>query len=775
MRTFSGGSATLALPSLGPSLIDLPLQLVVNRPDLHELFLEFAAQVFNSTSDTNTKADFSYLGRSQYPPITSGLCRMIYDGWLTELVSSTYTETARNTAAFDLLVPSSFPNATYTPTINRRAVGPDTVPEVTVKTDTVTSSVKVGSMVTISLYETTTVTLYRLTVGGESVSEITSPAALISLIQQALLFRPGSRVYVLIGIYHFVIWCFSTKVDTLGQLDPLIIDYIHQELTNHHSALKQKDDTVLNPPFDLSSAFKPEFSLREFTLHFQNFVSFMKFDDPASPTIPPFPSRSTDQKKAVNAAVCSFIRQARTLLAEVVHKEVIELSAQIDLGLSRDYKQTKITAIGNGDESYGFFGKRNFGILFFQYELRCVASTDDFLTDPDIIKNTLTETLLKYLGVQKAVELEEDDATSIFLAPVGMDQNFVDLYGGAKDSKRLHALIPHIEAKLFGIDGRSHLVDTLYAVENGTCRFKTDGTAGIYNPSDSSLSADPATCTSLTITTNTNIKEGETAVISDPNRRILEELAFFVMPNRVAAVPPSAQATAHWLLDDNEFFDATKIADLFEESSGTYPNLDAVLAELVFQGEFEVSATLRGDGIGEILDPREASLTWKNVVKASRQADLPKFKTKVTKNTQERHARGTMSYYRNGDYRLLKFDVVGFASPVRCTWEAKSFATKMAEKVGDYVKDLDDKGGPWYNGALSSFRAFGLLKGMIKALTNRAIAAGVTSSSPYILQTLNDFLQDKARVRIKTRNNQWVLKGTEELFIDNDIYTYVTS
>jgi len=748
---------------------------------LHELFLEFAAQVFNSTADTNTKADFQFLRKFGFPPITSGLSRMIYDGWLTEFIESTLTETPRATSTYPVNIPPTNPAAfSYTKTINYRAVGSAAVPEVTVKTTTVTSPGTIAGTTTVTTYDTTAVTVYKRMIGAETVPEVTDAGKLISLIQKVLTVRPGSRLYALIGMYHFVIWCLSTNVDSVGRINAGVVTYVHQELKGHrYSAPNGKYDILWQPtavPPGFSDAFVQKHPLREFALQFQNFVSFLKFDDSTNPNIPMWGLRNPDQKKAVNAGVCSFIARARALLANVVHEEVIALLEMIDVSLARDYKKTKIIAIGNGDQTYGFFGIHNFGILFLQYELEGAPSTADFLTDPEVIKYIATPILLAYLGVRKVTDFEVDDASSVFLAPLGMDQNFSDLFAGSKDSTRLKALIPHVDVELLGSDQRSRQRDTLYAVENGTCRFEADYTAAIYNPTESSILAGDASCTHLTLSTNTNVK-GDIPIPSTDPQRLLEELAFFVMPNRVAALSPTAEAATYWLLPDNEFYDENEIPQLFETSPNVYADLDAVLAELVFNGEFKVSATLRGDGIGTILDPSETSVSWQNVVKASKQKDLPRSDTKAVENAQERHARGTMSYFRIGGYRLLKFDVVGFASPVRCTWKEKyPHYPEMKDKIGDYVKDydLDEKGGPWYNGALSSFRAFGLLMAMINALLDRAEAANVTTSSPYIETTLKDFLIKEARVRIPTRADKWVLKQGNELFVDLSTFNYVT-
>jgi len=780
MRIYSGGSGILASAAPPPPPLALPLWVVLGRTDLHELFLEFAAQVFNSTGDTNTKADFQFLMRFGFPPITSGLSRMIYDGWLTEFVETTITETPRATSTYPVNIPPPTPAVfSYTKTINYRAVGPAAVPEVTVKTTTVTSPGTIAGTTTVTTYDTTALTVYKRTIGAETVPEVTDAGALISLIQKVLTVRPGCRLYALIGMYHFVIWCLSTKVDSVGRINAGVVAYVHQELKSHrYSAPNAQYDVLWQPtavPPGFLDAFVQNYSLRQFTLQFQTFVNYLKFDDPTNPNIPSWGVRNPDQKKAVNAGVCSFITRARALLADVVHEEVIALLEVIDVSLARDYKKTKVLAIGNGDETYGFFGIRNFGILFLQYHLDGVPSTADFLTDPEVIKYTETPKLLAYLGVRKVTDFEVDDAFSVFLAPLGMDQSFSDLFGGSKDSTRLKALIPHVDVELLGSYELSRQRVTLYAVENGTCRFETDGTAAIYNSAESSISAGDASCTHLTLATNTNMR-GDIPIPSTDPQRLLEELGFFVMPNRVAAAPPTAEAATYWLLPDNEFYDESKIPQLFETSPNLYPDLDAVLAELVFNGEFKVSATLRGDGIGTILDPSETSVSWQNVIKASKQNDLPKSNTKTGENAQERHARGTMSYFQIGGYRLLKFDVVGFASPVRCTWKANySHYPEMKEKIGDYVKDLDEKGDPWYNGALSSFRAFGLLMAMIKALLERAEAANVTTSSAYIETSLKDFLVQEARVRIPTRAGKWVLKQGNELFIDLSTFKYVTA
>lgn len=644
-----------------------------------------------------------------FTPLTSGLCRMMHYGWLKEFVTTTTNISGTTTSVYN--------------------------------------------------------------------SPVGSPAALFSTLKAVLATRPGSRLYTLIGIYHFVIWYLTKKTDTFGRLDAQVLGYIKQELAGHTYEDQNLNDTVVwtNPqavPSGFEDAFKPSNSLRMFEFNMRPILAQLEFKKAKRP-LSAFNTASDPDKFATRAALCSFIIKARELLSNTVHEETKAILEVIDPLLAADYKRTHILALGPGEETYGFFGLRNFGILFFDYELAGAKSKSPFDSDGK------SQTSLDYLGIQKsaAYEVSGKDASSVFVTHIGMDDNFNSIFSGIGNPAVLNPFIPHVLIDRFGVSDRLISHEILYAVHNGISRFESGGTASVYNPSDSSLSVGDAECAQLNF--STNLESPPSTPVS--LKKQSEEIAFFIMPNNVPPQPPDASASTFWLLPDNVFYDQNAIVNLFQGNPSNIADLDNVLDELLLSSNLVISGTLRGDGVGAILDPAEAPSGWESIVKASTQADVPKNKTLSTDNAQKRHARGTISVFHNGDYHLLRIDVVGFASPVRCTWKtAYPFYSKMKARIGNHVKryDLDTAGDPWYNGPLSSFRAFGLLKGIVEALKNRITLRDPTGSDPTlndIATELNDFVS-KAFVGIKTRSGAWVKNmNGEDLVINEDVFTDVTT
>jgi hypothetical protein len=732
MQIHSSGTASLALtPPPPPGGLNLPLWVVIARTDLHDLFLRFASQVYESADITNMTADFDFQVLSagnKYPPITSGLCRMIYYGWLKEFVTSTTTITSSG--------------------------------------DKSTSSV------------------YNSVVGSVPIPPVSDSTSLISLLKTVLAVRPACRLYVLIGTYHFVIWCLSKNVDSGNRIDASVVDYVKQELAKHFYHDRDVNDDVVwtNPvafPPNFADAFKPDNSLRMFEFGMRPIMDYLEFKK-AKTLLSGFSSAPDDYKYATRAALCSFIKRARELLADTVHEETKAVLEAIDTTLMADYTRARVLALGGGYETYGFMGLRNFGILFFDYELDSARSKGPFDSDGT------SPGSVDYLGIQTSAAYEAPgrDASSIFLTHIGMDQNFNSEFSATTNPATVNTFIPYVVTHKFGVGDRLISHETLYAVHNGRSRLEPGGAGTLYNPSDSSLSVGGGECTQLSLSTNRPSPPATPLSLSKQQ----EELGFFIMTNKVPPAPPDATASTYWLLADNEFYDGNKVADLFQGNPSALTDLDGVLDKLLLVGDFEINVSLNGDGIGSILDATEAPSSWQTIVKATSQSDLPKVKTKAVDNDQKRHARGTISCFNIGDHHALRMEVIGFASPVRCTWKTKypyppNAYSKMNSQVGNYVKDydLDDKGDPWYNGALSSFRAFGLLKGIIEALKAQA-AARIPNSSASIVVALNsiiskvdNFLGTKAAVGIKTRANGWVQKNGEDLIINNAVFTDVTT
>ena len=110
----------------------------------------------------------------------------------------------------------------------------------------------------------------------------------------------------------------------------------------------------------------------------------------------------------------------------------------------------------------------------------------------------------------------------------------------------------------------------------------------------------------------------------------------------------------------------------------------------------------------------------------------------------------------------------------------------MLNAVGIYViaSDKDKQGGPWYNGALSSFRAFGLLIAMIAAIKAAAQASMPAARYIYVAGQLDKYLtttsgvsdSGRATVGIMKRGGGLVMKTpASELLINDVMFIKVTT
>lgn len=677
MQIYSGNTVDMALPASGPPPV-VP-DVISGRSDLDILFLQFARQVYLSATVSSTTApDYFYdpSPTALKPDIKSGLCEMIYNGWLVNFVDCTTT------------------SATYL----------------------------------------------------SSVGTASNTASLVTLFRLVLRNFPTCRLYMLLGIHHFVIWYFITSASTAATLLSSIRNYIKQVIFLHQyydSTLKQKTawasstfPSAFNTSFD--AAFDPSNSLKVFELSMKDIKGYLKWE-PSGPLLSI--SGSPQRNQAAQAALKDFIQKARESLNAVVDTEIKRLLEKVDLSLKLDYGTTQILALGGGEITYGFFGKHKCGILFFNYSF-ATGSSGTAPTGP-----------LGYLGIQKQTSLEifGSEASSIFVAHLGVDQFFTTSFSASSSFITRRPLMPHIRVEKTAIAGPPERED-LYVVHNGLSTFEPGGMGLIYSSAWSSISpVAPTESIKLSLFTNTS--------------GLTEELAFFIMPNKVAAIPPVASAKATWQFSNN-VFTLNSGAPVYNADTSDF---DDLITELAVNANFNVIGTLRGDGIGTLGAGPGASGT--TVVKSTEQKD---HAGGLAGDNLMRQANGTTDFFVTPTGRELRFDIWGFASGLNCTWATNyplgvSLYPRMYTAVGQYITDTDVNGGPWYNGALSSFRAFGLLIAMIAAIKAASFSRMSPARYAYVAGQLDEYLTTTAGVRIIQQNGAFVVTAAGPEVIINDL------
>lgn len=609
---------------------------------------------------------------------------------------------------------------------------------------------------------------------------VTGRDTLFAALNNQLTSKPESELFMLIGLYHFVIWLLSNR-GIPGLLTPIVTNYIKSKLIgytyydpNPDYHIEWNGSAVF--PSTFANAFDPKNSLLKFALELQKIRSCLIFKK-GGVGLPAFAAASVVQKRAIKHAICSFIREARRLLEEVVHDEVLSVLKKIrPVVLENHYGRMKIMAAGLGEDTYGFFGIRSFGILFFDYELRDVPSETDF-ADPATSPGV---DAIDYLGVSNERTWEGKSISSVFVSHVGIDKTFQPEYNAnSGQTARRNELIPHIELERSDPSGSEDAV--LYAADHEGYSFSTDASASLYESTTGKIPLTESQSVKLKLVTNKSVATGGALAtgILIPSTLTQEELAFFIFPNTIDRTTTSASASTSWLLEDNKFWKdlPTINQEVFRPAGSVDPALDAVIAELVFGPDFTVSAKLRGEGVGSLLDAAETPAGGPTVRRSSNQQDRP-VPNAGSNNNLLRYAHGSMVYSANAISGNLEFDVVAFASPLRCTWETKLLNHPlMWTEVGQWL-ELDHNR-TWYNGALSAFRAFGFFKAMIEAVKNRIDELSVqgsdlNSAAPQIRNKLDDYLNDSARVQIKTQSGVVVKKrlaaGPVELVVDQVLF-----
>jgi hypothetical protein len=590
---------------------------------------------------------------------------------------------------------------------------------------------------------------------------VTDRPTLFAALNAQLTAKPQSELFLLIGMYLFVVWFLSTKGSS-GRVPSVVTDYIKQEIVKHKYVDPNPNNSIewnSGPTFPstFTDAFSHDNSLLKFALEMQNIRSHLVFTTGAA-ALPAFALATPSQRTAIKAAVCSYIQKARALLEDVVHFEVLKLLGAIRPSLADHYGRMSILAAGLGQDTHGFFGSRVFGILFFNYELECQTSVTDFgLSGIGAID---------YLGVKKERNWEGKDISSVFVSHVGIDKSFQLLYdANVGQPTRRQQLIPHIELERSEAAGISETA-VLYAVDNEGYSFATDPPSSLYDGTTGTIPLTEFQSVSLTMRTNMQKVDGVNLATDPllPAVNELEELAFFIFPNTIDRTTASASASAFWLLPDNEFWKDTNTIhqEVFRPGGTVDPELDAVIAELVFGPDFTVSADLRGQGVGKALDATELTADGPTITRDSNQHDRP-IQNAGSNNDLLRYAHGSMTYSGNAAGGKLEFKVVAFASPLHCTWETKLLDHPlMFSEVGQWLEH--DQGRIWYNGALSAFRAFGFFKAMIEAVKNRidelsTSDANLSIAAPQIRARLDDYLNNIAKVQIKTQSGNPVKTG----------------
>jgi len=621
---------------------------------------------------------------------------------------------------------------------------------------------------------------------------VTNRAELFQALDNVLTSKPQCELFMLIGLYHFVIWLLSNKDSSaMVNLSPAITNYIKLQLVNHEYSDSNPDyDIIWDPSKALATAFPSSFemgfnpgnSLIEFTFKLQDIRPLLLFKKGAV-SLPAFSAATPQEKMAIKAAMHSFIKKARGLLDDMVHSEVLSVLSAIRPALVDRYGRLEIMAVGLGQATYGFFGIRNFGILFFNYELLGRPSDTDFEVVPT--PTTIAElqqalAAIEYLGVNNDRTWEGKKYSSVFVSHVGIDRNFNAEYAATLgDPPRRNSLIPHVKVERFDADGSTERT-VLHAVNHEGYSFNSDADAELYARVTSEILLSESQSVQLQLVTN---KSKATGALADselePATLAQEELAFFLFPNNVARMSALASASTFWLLDDNLFWKdiSTINQEVFRPGGTVDTGLDAVIAELVFGADFKVTATLLGQGVGRVLDDAETTATGPTVARDSNQTDRP-IPNASSDNNLLRYAHGRMTYSADESGGTLAFRVVAFASPLHCTWETK--LVKSAQMHSEVGRCLElDQGRIWYNGALSAFRAFGFFKAMIAAIDNRidelsVPGADLDLAAPQIRQKLDDYLTTQARVQIKTQSGNPVKKKPPdppvELVVDNLLF-----
>ncbi len=393
-----------------------------------------------------------------------------------------------------------------------------------------------------------------------------------------------------------------------------------------------------------------------------------------------------------------------------------ELSSSEKRSLLDGYGEFNLFGFGNGSDTTGMFGLKNYGLLFFDYEI----------VEPDgMYKLTLVDPLL-------AVGRRAHTACIFYL---GLDRDYT---ADPLDPGPSVEITDGSTRKVFHAqDNRS------YELSPPVSAFRLSSIPG-------------ATFMDLTLRTNRYLNNG-TDRLTGSHKDEIEEIVFIVFRHAIGS--PSA---SHISLQsertygvDNAFGILDTEFEPFVSVGLTAKTVEDLVALLVADPSFEIQSYAIGKGIGMAAkDPALPGCDFSRRPNAE-QIDGPP----ASEGVALRYSFGTVDYYADQVPPVLRLDTVGFVSPVVCTWfeflllpdGTTKAASLLQSEVGVHLGTKTGKAVS-YNCALSAFRAFGMLEGMINRIIARAEATVPAAKAKVLREKLEKHLQVQAYARLTLPN-----------------------
>lgn len=541
------------------------------------------------------------------------------------------------------------------------------------------------------------------------------------------------HLYLYISLYFFAAWHCKEYGEPQGAATILksdIRDYVQAELGSRYYS----GGISIDPGFFGESKFRDAFAIDGWLSDMvgPNRLGGLKEKDSAGvfkylvgPSGQREPIADAVATRARTEIVRDFRRTINKLIDTDIKKFLVSLaaggSATGDL-LLHGYGQFRQFAVGNGSDTIAMFGVKDYGLLFFDYEL---VDIDDPL---NLSKTKIAEVPL----------LDRRDApdTSICFLYYGLNVPYA-----AEEA-------PKIVFHRYG-----DAVDLPKDTGNYLLKARTPATHRLDGMHDSgeaiqlSSFAPPPNVLTCDLESSSGSEHEEMIYIVFKNK-ILD-------PRRSSVLNPLA-LTCKWKLPDNEFRKTS--ADIQTEVfAGQAQNLASLVTALAADQSFEVYASIEGLGIGRKLDAPRPGTGGLELERDADQTDRPPG----AGYSDLRYAHGRLQWYPAavGSGGWLVFYVTGFVSPLRCTWEG---SLQPAQELEDNIKPYvtrDASHQPSYNCVLSSFRAFVLFEAMIERIFEAFNSSSVdTATYDRISATLNTYLDNEARVNVLLPTNRLMSK-----------------